>query len=164
MLNILLHNAYSLNNANLKIKSKLKNEKGGDNMADLVKRDPFRSLFSFPRWMEEMDFTTTSQRGLRIYETDKDIKVEAVIAGVPEKNIDVDIEDGVITIKGEKKEEKDEKDQYQSTSYSYYYTAALSGGQWDKAEAEVENGVVIVTIPKTEAARPQKIKVKSRNS
>ena len=126
--------------------------------ADLVRRDPFRSLFSLPRWMEDMDFATSSQRGLRVRETDKDIIVESVVAGVPAKNVDVDIEDGVLAIRAEKKEEKDD----QTSAYSYYYTLALSGGQWDKAEAEVENGVVYVTIPKTEAARPQKIKVKAK--
>lgn len=126
--------------------------------SDLVRRDPFRSLFSFPRWMEEMDFAASSQRGLRVRETEKDIIAEAVVAGVPAKNVDVDIEDGVLTIRAEIKEEKDE----QLSSYSYYYTLALSGGQWDKAEAEVEDGVVYVTIPKTEAARPQKIKVKAK--
>ena len=126
---------------------------------DITRRDPFKSLFSFPRWMDEMDFANTSQRGLRVRETDKDIIAEAVVAGVPAKNVDVDIEDGVLTIRAENKEEKAD----QTSSYSYYYTLALSGGQWDKAEAEVEDGVVFVTIPKTEAARPQKIKVKAKN-
>ena len=126
---------------------------------DITRRDPFNSLFSFPRWMDEMDFSTASQRGLRVRETDKDIIVEEVVAGVPAKNVDVDIENGILTIRAEKKEEQND----QSTSYSYYYTLALSGGQWDKAEADVEDGVVFVTIPKTEAARPQKIKVKPKN-
>ncbi len=127
---------------------------------DLVRRDPFKSLFSFPRWMEEMDFAASTQRGIRVRETDKDIIAEAVVAGVPADSVDVDIEDGVLTIRAEKKEVKDEY----SASYSYYYTLALSGGQWDKAQAEVEDGVVYVTIPKTEAARPQKIKVKAKKN
>lgn len=125
---------------------------------DLARRDPFRSLLSFPRWIEDMDFATASQRGLRVRETEKDIIVESVVAGVPAKNVDVDIEDGVLTIRAEQTEEKED----QTSSYSYYYTLALSGGQWDKAAAEVEDGVVYVTIPKTEAARPQKIKVKAK--
>ena len=130
-------------------------------MTDIIKRDPLlKSLLSWPRWLEDLD-DFASQRGLKVYETDNDIIAEAVVAGVPAKDVDVHIEDGVLTIKAEAKEEEKEKQGYKMASYKYYYTAALSGGQWDKAEAEVKNGIVIITIPKTESARPRKIKVKA---
>ena len=132
-------------------------------MTDLVRRDPIAKLFAFPRWMDEFeDFGT--QRGLKIRETENNIIAEAVVAGVPSKDVDVNIEDGVLTIKAESFEEKEKKDEYKSSSYSYYYTAALSGGQWDKADAEVEHGVVRVTIPKAESVRPRKISVKEKKS
>lgn len=124
--------------------------------------DPFRSVFAFPKWMEDFEDSFTTQRGLKIHETDKAIVAEAVVAGVPAKEVEVDIEDGVLTIKAEKKEEEKKKDEYKASSYQYYYTVALSGGEWDKAEAEVEDGVVKVTVPKTEAARPRKITVKAK--
>lgn len=130
-------------------------------MTDLVKRDPFRNLFAWPRWMDEFE-ETSMQRGLKIREDDKNIYLEAVVAGVPSDDVEVDIEDGVVTIKAEKTDEKKNKDDYQSSTYNYYYTCALSGGQWDKAEAEVEHGVLEVTIPKAEAARPRKISVKAK--
>lgn len=72
---------------------------------------------------------------------------------VPSNSVEADIEDGVLTIKAEAKTE--------SSSYSYYYTAALSGGQWDKADAQVKDGVVSVIIPKTEASKPRRITVKA---
>lgn len=124
-------------------------------MTDLVRRDPFRSLFSFPRWIDEIEDFSAPSRGLKIRETDDSIIAEAVVAGVPAKDVEVHIEDGVLAIKAETKSE--------TSSYSYYYTAALSGGQWDKADAEIEDGVVHVAIPKAEAARPQKITVKKRS-
>lgn len=128
-------------------------------MVDLVRRDPIRNLFAWPRWMEDFE-DLSSQRGLKIREDDKNIYVESVVAGVPAKDVDIEIEDGVITIKAEAKEEgKEEK-----KSYQYYYTCALSGGKWDKANAEVRDGVVTVTIPKTEAARPKKISVKAKKA
>ena len=130
-------------------------------MTDIVKRDPFRSLFTFPRWFDDFDFSP-SQRGLKIHEDEKNIIVDAVVAGVPSKDVDVHIEDGVLTIKAEKTEERKGKDEYSSSNYQYYYTAALSGGQWDKADAEVEDGVLTLTIPKTEASRPRKIAVKAK--
>lgn len=131
-------------------------------MTDLVRHDPFQSLFSFPRWVSDLDDMLPGRRGLKINETDKDIVVQAVVAGVPAKDVDVHIEDGVLTIKAQKVIEEKDKNDYRSQSYQYYYTAALSGGQWDKAEAEVEDGVVMITIPKTEAAKPRSIQVKTK--
>ena len=117
----------------------------------ITKWDPFLRM---PRWFDE--FEEAASRGLKIRETNDNIIAEAVVAGVPAKNVEVHIEDGVLTIKAEVKEEEKE--------YSYYYTAALAGGAWDMAEAETEHGVVKVTIPKAEAAKPRKITVKSKRT
>lgn len=122
----------------------------------LVRYDPFKSL------LDEDFFPPAQQRGLKIKETDKSIVVEAVVAGVPKKDVAIEIEDGVLTIKAESKEEEKGEKTYKSSSYQYYYTTALSGGQWDKAEADVVDGVVKVEIPKTESSRPRKITIKSK--
>lgn len=132
-------------------------------MPSITRHDPFRSIFSFPRFMEDFEDLGTS-RGLKLTETEDSIVASAVVAGVPADNVDVYIEDGVLTIKAEVKEEKDKEGEHSDVSYKYYYTAALSGGQWDKAEAEVEHGVVMVTIPKAEAVRPRKISVKAKSA
>jgi HSP20 family molecular chaperone IbpA len=130
-------------------------KKGGDQVMAIVKFDPAKSWFSFPSWN---DFDDTFQRGLKVRETDKDILIEAVVAGIPSENIEINIEDGILTIKAEKKDEKKE----QSSFYSYYYTTALSGGEWDKAVADIENGVVIVRIPKEEKAKARKITIRAK--
>lgn len=133
-------------------------------MVDLVRRDPLRNIFTWPRWLDEFEDifpTVVRQRGLRIHETDKDIVVEAVVAGVPASNVDIEIEDGIVTVKAEKKEEERGKGEYKASTYQYYYTCALSGGEWDKAEASVKDGVVAITIPKAESARPKKVRVKA---
>ena len=124
------------------------------NMA-ITRWDPF----SLPSLFDEY-FESANSRGLKIRETDKDIVVEAVVAGIPAKNVEIHIEDGVLTIKAEaQKEDKENR-----ASYQYYYTAALSGGAWDKADADIENGVVTISIPKQESARPRKITVKEKKS
>lgn len=115
-----------------------------------------------PRWMEE--FEEPVQKGLKIHETDKNIIAEAVIAGVPAKDVEIEIEEGILTIKAESTQEKKEDKEYKSTSYQYYYTCALTGGKWNKAEAEIKDGIVKVTIPKTESLRPKKITVKAKGN
>lgn len=133
-------------------------------MTNLVKRDPFGGLFSFPAWIDDFtNLSASSQRGLKVHETDADIVVEAVVAGIPARDVDINIEDGVLTIKAERSEKTKKKGLYKSSSYQYYYTCALSGGAWDKADADFEDGVVTITIPKTEAARPRKIAVKVKD-
>ena len=122
----------------------------------LIRYDPFKSLF-------ENDFPMPRrQEELKIHETEKTIVVEAIVAGVPKENIDVEIEDGVLTIKAEVKEEEKTKNSLKSSSYQYYYTTALSGGQWNKAEADVTDGIVKIEIPKAEAERPRKITIKTK--
>ncbi|MCH7640600.1 Hsp20/alpha crystallin family protein [Patescibacteria group bacterium] len=135
----------------------------------LVRRDPFHHWFAWPRWMDEWEESNV-QGGLKIHETDKNIVAEAVVAGVPTDNVEVHIEDGVLTIKAEASQENlpaskagRKKGEYQFSSYQYYYTAALSGGQWGKAKADVEDGVVKVVIPKAEVAKPRKIKVTAKS-
>lgn len=123
-------------------------------MRNIILRDPFG--MTWPRWFEDEE---PQQRGLKVHETDKNIVAEAVVAGIPAEMIDVHIEDGVLTIKAQSNQEEKSKGEYQATTRSYYYTTALSGGAWDKAKANIKDGVVIITIPKAEAARPRKITV-----
>lgn len=118
-----------------------------------------------PRWIDDVDedsWFSGHQNGLKVRETDKDIIATAVVAGIPSEDVEVNIENGVLTIKAETKKEESSKDEYRSSSYQYYYTTALSGGDWHKAEAEVKNGILTVTIPKAEASKPKKIAVKAK--
>ena len=122
----------------------------------LVRFDPFKSLLDDDNW------PTVRQNGLKIHETETDIIAQAVVAGIPAENVEANIVDGVLTIKAEVKEEDKTKDELKSSSYQYYYTAALSGGDWQKAEAEVKHGILTVTIPKAEEAKPKKIEIKTK--
>jgi HSP20 family protein len=100
-------------------------------------------------------------------ETDKELIVKAVLPGVAEEDISVDIVGDTLTIKGETrsgKEEKDETHLYREFRYgTFSRSLTLPGGlKTDRAEAELENGILKLSIPKAENAMPKAIKVKSK--
>lgn len=92
------------------------------------------------------------------------IVVKASLPGVNPEHIDVSIEDGVLTIKGETKEEREEKGvNYllrERRAGSYHRAIRLPDStDADKAHSTYEHGVLTVTLPKTEAKRPKQLKV-----
>jgi len=104
---------------------------------------------------------------LNVAETDKAIEVTADVPGVDAKDIDVQLKDGILTIKGEKKMEKEEKEKgYHLVERSYGMFARSftvpSDVQTDKVEASFDKGVLKVILPKAPEAQSkvQKIQVK----
>jgi len=98
-------------------------------------------------------------------ETDKFV-LQADIPGVKPEDIDVSMEDGVLTIKGEKKtESKVEKENYkrvERTYGSFYRRFSLPDtANPDAISAKSKHGVLEITIPKREAVQPKKINVSS---
>ena len=101
-----------------------------------------------------------------VKETDKAIEIEAELPGVEEKDVQVTLEDKVLTIKGEKKAEKEEtkKDYYScERSYgSFLRSFELPAGvDADKVSAAFSKGVLKVTVPKVPATQAKKIDVKT---
>jgi len=102
-----------------------------------------------------------------VTENDKEIKISAELPGMDEKDIDVSLQNDMLTIKGEKKEEKEDKgkDYYRmERSYgSFSRTIPLPVDvETDKVEAKFKKGVLSITLPKTAkaVAETKKIAVK----
>jgi len=104
-----------------------------------------------------------------VSETDKEVQVKADLPGIDEKDIEVTLSDGVLTIKGERKEEKEEKDEKKSyhrveRSYGLYSRsiALPSEVEEDKVKAEFAKGVLTIKMPKSAKAKSKvkKISVK----
>jgi HSP20 family protein len=99
-----------------------------------------------------------------IKETDKAVEVQAELPGVDEKDIQVTLENGVLTIKGEKKTEKEEtkKDYYLSErSYGAFYRSfeLPAAVESDKVNASFSKGVLKVTMPKPAGAQAKAKKI-----
>jgi len=88
-----------------------------------------------------------------MYENKNNVIVETQLAGIDPENVDISIENDVLTIKGEseKKSEVDEKDYYRKEIRrgSFFRSISLPPHvQGDKADAEALDGVLKITIPK----------------
>ncbi len=100
-----------------------------------------------------------------IFETDKDINLLADMPGVKAKDLSIDLHDNVLTLDGKvvSPEGTDEVDVFREyRSGKYYRQFNLSELiDHEKIDAELKDGVLRLTLPKVEAAKPKKITVKA---
>jgi HSP20 family protein len=104
-----------------------------------------------------------------VIDKEKEVEVRAELPGIDEKDIDVRLSDGTLTIRGEKKEEREEREE----GGSYYVSERRYGSfqrsfripegiDHDKVDASFRKGVLTITLPKTPEAqqKAKKIEVK----
>lgn len=95
---------------------------------------------------------------VEISDGDKQIKVTAEIPGLEEKDIEVLLDDGVLTLKGEKRSETEDREKQFSERFYGRFERRIPLGvevEQDKVEARFRNGVLTVTLPKSEKAQSQ---------
>ena len=101
-----------------------------------------------------------------VAETDKEIEITAELPGLEEKDVQINVADNVLTIRGEKKAEKEQKDKnYRLIERSYgSFERSLElpeGFNADAIKASIDKGVLKVTVQKPAPAQVKKIEVKS---
>ncbi len=144
-------------------------------MAMLSRWDPFRDL---QRLQEEMNrafddrlYATRDGESVGwsprvdIFEDEEGVSLKFELAGVDPKDVDIRFENGVLTLRGERKlEREDKRENYHRVEMSYgTFTRSFSlPGTIDaeKIKAESKNGVLTVHLPKKPEAKPKSIQVK----
>jgi len=101
-----------------------------------------------------------------VAETDKEIEITAELPGLEEKDVQINVADDVLTIRGEKKAEKEEKDKnYRLVERSYgSFERSLElpkGVNLDAIKASIDKGVLKVSVPKPAPAQVKKVEVKT---
>jgi len=131
-------------------------------------RDAMDRLFeeSFVRPRGALSPMGLSELALDVYETENDVVINAAIPGIKPEDIDIAITGDTVSIKGELKQEtKVEKANYYRQERRYgAFSRAVSLPvpiSADKAEATFKDGVLTLTIPKAEEAKPKTIKIKT---
>jgi HSP20 family protein len=126
--------------------------------------DDFLGNGIFNAW--DRDITLDNYPRVDIVEEKDTYKITADMPGLDKKDIAVEIKNGVLSLSGEKKEEKTEKDKnrfyhYERRFGSFRREFALPDHvDAEHVEAKYANGVLELTLRKTEAAKPKQIDVK----
>lgn len=143
----------------------------------IVRWEPFRDLVTtqdgFNRLFNEtfsrfFDDGESGSRGwapaVDIYETDQDVVLKAELPGVDPKDVEIRVEDGTLYLKGQRKFENEVKEEnYHRVERSYgSFTRSFalpSSVNSEKAKAEYKDGLLTLTLPKREEAKPKTIQI-----
>jgi HSP20 family protein len=145
-------------------------------MTVITRWDPFREFSTLQDRMnrlfreshgdsrEESLTTSSFAPAVDVYEDEHQVTLKVEVPGVDEKDIDVRIENNVLSVHGERKFEKEEKEenfrrverQYGSFTRTFTLPNIVDA---EKVEAHYEKGVLKITLPKKAEAKPKQIKV-----
>lgn len=105
------------------------------------------------------------QPSLDVAEDDEALQVRVEVPGIDPKDVHIEIHGGVLTLRGEKKDEKGEEKDGRHWSERRYgsFARAISLPEYvdhEKIDASYRDGVLTITLPKSEKAKPREIAVK----
>jgi HSP20 family protein len=125
----------------------------------------FTRFFGEPRWPR----LAAERRGwapaIDMVDRKDEIVLRADLPGLEQKDVDVSVENGTLTVRGERKEEKEtkEEDYYACERWTgaFFRSVTLPPGiEADKVRASFRNGVLEVHLPKAKEAKAKKIEIK----
>jgi HSP20 family protein len=146
-------------------------------MTVITRWDPFREFSTLqermnrlfrdsygPEGREETLTSTQFAPPVDVYEDEHNVTLKIEVPGIDEKDIDVRIENNVLTVHGERKLEKEEKEenfrrverQYGSFTRTFTLPSTVDS---EKIQAEYDKGILKIVLPKKAEAKPKQIKV-----
>lgn len=146
-------------------------------MTVITRWDPFREFSTLqdrmnrlfresygPEGREESLTTTTFAPPVDVYEDEHSVTLKIEVPGIDEKDIDVRVENNVLTVHGERKFEKEEKEenfrrverQYGSFTRTFTLPTTVDA---EKVSANYDKGILKIALPKKAEAKPKQIKV-----
>jgi len=149
-------------------------------MSNIVRWEPFRELVSLREAMDRLFEESFVRPGggrlapagmevpaVDMYQTDDAVVVKSAIPGIKPEDIDISITGDTLTIKGETRAEEEVNEENYIRRERRYGSFCRSLALplpvvTEKAEAEFENGVLTLTLPKAEEVKPKAIKIKAR--
>ena len=140
---------------------------------NITRWEPFREMEDFFRQYSPMLGRSLRRSGgeetnwtplADITETDKEYLIKAELPEVKKEDVKITLEDGVITLTGERRNEKEQKDENEIRVESFYGTFSRSFALPDNVDpngirAESKDGVLRVRIPKKQASKTKPISI-----
>lgn len=144
----------------------------------LIRWDPFQEMSALQESMNRLFSDVRAQAPVRgeeivqgawipavdIFETNEAIVLKAELPGITAQDISVEVKDNTLTLKGEKKFEKEVKEENYhrvERSYGSFQRAFTLPGTilQEKVKAKFKDGILEITLPKVEEAKPKQVKV-----
>jgi len=140
-------------------------------MTNLIRWDPFSEYSSLRRALDRVFDDFGDGRGnnlsfaVDLYETGDDVVVKAMLPGVAEDDVEISVTSDALTIKGETRhEEKKEEENYFRREIRYGAFSRMipmpTRVDSERVDAEFQDGILTVRLPKAEDVRPRSIKVR----
>lgn len=150
-------------------------------MSNLTRWEPAREMMTLREAMDRLfddAFTrpfsivrdggsTWSSPAVDMYQTDNEIVVKAALPGIKADEVQINVTGDILTLKGEMKQEEEKKDKswhirehrWGAFERSVQLPTSVIS---DRARADFDNGILTITLPKSEEVKPKSITVKSK--
>ena len=147
-------------------------------MSNLIRWEPAREMMTLREAMDRLfddAFTRPlsmagngwSVPAVDLYQTDNEVVVKAALPGIKAEEVQINITGDVLSLKGEVKQSEEVKEKAyhirEQRWGTFERTLALPANVVaDKAKADFENGILTITLPKAEEAKPKTITIKTK--
>ena len=150
-------------------------------MSNLTRWDPDREMMTLREAMDQLfddAFTRPfslmrnggsnwSSPAIDMYQTDNDVVVKAALPGIKANEVQINVNNDLLTIRGESTQEEEKKDKSwhirEQRWGAFERSVRLPTGVIaDKAKADFDNGILTITLPKSEEVKPKTITVKAK--
>jgi HSP20 family protein len=150
-------------------------------MTNLTRWEPAREMMTLREAMDRLfddaltrPFSLMREGGsnwsplaIDMYQTDNDVVVKAALPGIKADEVQINVTNDILTIKGEVKHEEEKKDKswhIREHRWGAFERSVMlpTGVNADRAQADFENGILTVRLPKSEQSKPKTITVKAK--
>ena len=127
----------------------------------------FDDAFTRPFSLTREGGSTWSSPAIDMYQTDDEVVVKAALPGLKPEEVQINVTGDILTIKGEVKHEEEKKDKSwhirEQRWGSFERSLRLPTGVIsDRAKADFDNGILTISLPKSEEVKPRTITVKAK--
>jgi HSP20 family protein len=127
----------------------------------------FDDAFTRPFALGREGGSNWSSPAIDMYQTDNEVVVKAALPGIRTDEVQINVTGDVLTIRGETKHEEEKKDkswQIREHRWGAFERSVRlpTGVVADRAKADFENGILTITLPKSEEVKPKTITVKAK--